>query len=156
MSLALSGCFLLADTFPDRVESPEVVGIVASMDSPRSGVRTVTVDGREYDLDDPAPYGVGGADESDLLLYGTQPDVWYVAARPAGEDCFHILAGTAYDDGDSVVVMFSGFDFGVRLEKGEGFEQLRQPVATQDARAVYVYGSQGVGFCLDASGALIR
>jgi len=149
MFLSLTGCFLFADSFPDRVVSPEVVGVVQSAD------RTVTVRGTEYDLDPFADYAVSRAGKNDLLLYGTQPDVWYVAAHPAGDNCYHILGGTAYDDGDSVVVMFSGFAFGVRLEKGEGFDDLRRPVATQDARAVYVFGSQGVDFCLDANGTLI-
>ena len=118
-SFALTGCFLVSNAFPDRVVSPEMTGIIQSADR-------IAFEGTEYELDPFADYSDGGAGEGDLLLFGTTPDVWYVAAHPLGEDgCYTILVGTAYDDGDSVIVVFSGFDFGVRLEKGEGFNAAR-------------------------------
>ena len=145
LTVSLAGCRPFYETFYDDVVTPDVIGLVQSADR-------VTFQGTEYELDPFADYSEGRAAEGDLLLFGTKPDVWYVAARPHAGGCYAILVGAAYDDDDSLIVNFSGFDFGVRLKKGEGFIADRRPIATQAGRPAYHYGSQGVGFCLDRDG----
>lgn len=147
IALILAGIFgvFACDTgsttvsIPSTLRTPELVGVVETVDA-RSGPPLVRlVDGTTYD-----PTGAttivhrGTLAAGSLLLAGTQPTPWYAYLEEFVPGCYSLVV-RGRDDGTTVVT-----EDGLRLTKASGFS------APHDPNGVYVRPNDQ--FCLGPDG----
>jgi hypothetical protein len=107
---------------PTTLRTPELVGVVETVEA-RSGQPLVTLaDGMTYD-----PTGAtlivhaGTLEAGSLLLAGTQPTPWYVHLLETAPGCYGLTV-RGRDDGTTVVT-----ELGLRLTKAQGFSAPHDP-----------------------------
>jgi hypothetical protein len=163
--VALAATFVLvACTIPIRpprpgtIVDPEASGVVASISPIVDSSSTVTVEGRQVEIDLEGRKVVrlySGAHLSGVLLYGTNPRPWYVGTSPPDDGCYLVGADQAFDDRDAVILVFTGLSgVGIRVPKAPDFV----PGGVSDygpSKGQYItFG--GPTFCLDAQGRMTR
>lgn len=141
--------------FPNRITAPEVIGLVESRETnPDLSSRIVLEGGEELVLRRQDHILQGGG--SDLLLYGTHPENWYLSPSfNEGKACYVISASRAFSEDATVVLAFGRWPgVGVRLPKAPAFDDSR--LVTRDAEGRLEYSKFGsvVSFCSDAAGRL--
>lgn len=160
---SLTACSL---SRPDRVVEPDAIGVIVVVESAdrsdpsRLIVRLQSGETIEIDQNDALDLGGPGIDADRILLYGhVDRREWFATsslaetARPEG--CYTIHGGAAFDEPNSVVLVFaSQSGIGIRLLKRNSFEPPPE-IVRADGR--YVGGVEGTGpvsFCIDPTGAV--
>ena len=143
---------------PERVEAPDVVGLIDSVDSNLSE-RTIHLksgDVVELDVSNATDLWGPGIVAGRMLLYGRTDDhVWYaslsILETSQMPGCFGIGADAAFDEPDAVVFVFTEMrNTGIRIPKDNSFAVPSGEVSS-DGR--YAQGEVGAGlFCLNQDG----
>ena len=126
-------------SIPNTLRTPEIVGIVESVDS-RTGPPLIhLVGGNDYDSTGAVPIvEIGKLEAGSLLLAGAQPASWYVYLRRYAPGCYALIT-RGHDEGTTVVT-----EDGLRLTKAPMFS------APHDPGGLYVLPNDQ--FCLDPDG----
>jgi hypothetical protein len=126
-------------SIPSTLRTPEIVGIVESVDS-RTGPPLIhLVGGADYDSAGATPIiEIGALAAGSLLLAGTQSTRWYAYIREFAPGCYGLIT-RGRDDGTTVVT-----EIGLRLTKAPGFS------APDDPDGVYTRPNDR--FCLGPDG----
>ena len=154
----ISGCLPIGGGYPDVVVAPDVVGPIEESrddDPSDTGAWFAVVDGQEVRIDSHEDRALQRATDGDLLIFGSDPERWYLGAD-ASEDgrCYLVRAWKAYDEPDAVVLVYSEWvGVGIRLPKAPAFDSDSRTVDDPDRRPQYD-GISGVTFCADSEGRL--
>lgn len=126
-------------SIPDTQRTPEIVGIVETVEA-RSGPPLIhLVGGETYDPSGATPIVQRGTLASgSLLLAGAQPTPWYAYLEEFVPGCFALVSG-GRDDGPTVVT-----EDGLRLTKAPAFSAPHDPDG--------VYDRPNDQFCLGSDG----
>lgn len=125
--LLLTGCSF-APRYPDQVVTPEVIGILETKTFPTSGeafsMRVTLTNGGSITLQDDAHQLRGCGPPSDLVLYATQPETWYLCAAPSSEGMYRIIADAAFSEDDAVILVYEELPgIGIKLPKADDFAE---------------------------------
>lgn len=128
-----------AVSIPSTLRTPEIVGVVQTVDTRFAPPLIRLVGGTTYDHTGATLIVQRGTLEAgSLLLAGTQPAPWYAYLDEFVPGCFALIA-RGRDDGTTVVT-----ELGLRLTKAPGFS------APHDPDGVYVRPNDQ--FCLGPDG----
>jgi hypothetical protein len=159
-TFALVGCTIpIMPGRPGTIVDPEVSGVVASISPIVDSSSTVTVDGRQLEIDLEGRKVVrlySDAHLNGVLLYGTDPRPWYLGTSPPDDGCYLVSGARAFDDPDAVILVYSQLDgVGIRIPKAPGFDPGTELSHYGPTEGQYI--STGLpGFCLDAQGRMAR
>lgn len=157
---SLAGCgtdLRFGPPYPDRITTPEVVGLVAAVTSEDndSGYGIVLADGTQLTKETNDRAIPGAPSQGNLIWFAAQPERWFLSAS-FNKDlrCYSFSADRAFSEGDSVVLAFERWPgVGIRLLKAPGFDDSRLVTRNSDGRWEFS-GIAGVSFCADAEGRL--
>ncbi|HLO34528.1 MAG TPA: hypothetical protein VK194_00535 [Candidatus Deferrimicrobium sp.] len=153
--------FLGVVTYPLGTALPDVAGIVASKDTNEFDapeVHLLLADGRELTLHRGDRILMGAVGAGDLIIFGSQPQRWYLTGSPSiradRTECYAVAADRAYSQpGEVLLVWDDWIGVGVRLPKTTGYDD-RGELYDELGHLRYVpfESFSGVSFCLDAAG----
>lgn len=157
-TVALAGCTIpIHVNRPPNLVDPEVSGLVTSVSPIAGSSSTVTVDGRQFEVDLEGRRVARlytGLAEGGVVLYGSQPRPWYIGTPPPYDGCYLVHATAAFDDPDAVILVFRelGTGIGIRVPKAPGFNPGTELLRDGPNAGEYLGWDIGPQFCLDAEG----
>ena len=127
LGVAACDCCSTALSIPNTLRTPELVGVVETVDARSTPPLIRLVGGTTYDRTGATPIVEHGTLETgSLLLAGTRPSPWYGYLDESMPGCYG-LPTRGRDDGPTVVT-----ENGLRLTKAPGFSAPRDPDGVYD------------------------
>lgn len=161
--VAIAGPFavgqaLIGLSYPVVTVDPEVIGRIEATrsDADEWPAWFAILEDRDVRLEPHEDRVLSQASEGDLLLFGTEPERWFMGARPSDDErCYLVSATKGWDEPDAVTLIYQRWpSIGIRLPKSSAFDAENRITHDPDGRPQYDNGGGGMTFCADEHGRL--